>query len=186
MRNVQWMSAGLFAGLLSLAGPSFADGAPPRRTLASTAAPGQAGGLRPPIQSGAAAAKNGIQVAVIGQSCSETVEPDLPGVDLVESTVELQVLNGTSAPIVVHRDRFRLGAPDGGAIGTSTWFARAPRPVDPGQARTFSLRFMSRGQLSCSTGMVLELRSAVEQGGEGVKLDAIKLPPAQRPSDPGA
>ena len=37
MRNVQWMSAGFCAGLLFSAGPSFADGAPPRTTQSSAA-----------------------------------------------------------------------------------------------------------------------------------------------------
>ncbi len=39
MRTVKWMSAGLFAGLLCSAGPSFADGAPQRTTPVSAAAP---------------------------------------------------------------------------------------------------------------------------------------------------
>ncbi len=39
MRNVSWMSAGMLAGLLFSAGPSLADGVPPRATQASTTAP---------------------------------------------------------------------------------------------------------------------------------------------------
>jgi putative membrane protein len=39
MRNVQWMKAGLYAVVLFSAGPSFADGAPPRATRAPAAPP---------------------------------------------------------------------------------------------------------------------------------------------------
>jgi putative membrane protein len=39
MRNVQWMSTGLCAGLLFSADPSFAEGATPQTTQASAAAP---------------------------------------------------------------------------------------------------------------------------------------------------
>jgi putative membrane protein len=39
MRNVQWMKAGLYAALLLSAGPSFADGAPPRTTRAPAVPP---------------------------------------------------------------------------------------------------------------------------------------------------
>jgi len=39
MRNVQWMKAGLYVVVLFSAGPSFADGAPPRTTRAPAATP---------------------------------------------------------------------------------------------------------------------------------------------------
>jgi hypothetical protein len=160
MRNVKWMSAGLGAGLL-FSGLSFADGAPQPTTPASAAAQAHASGLRPPTQKDAAAAQYGVQVAVLRQSCSQMVETDLPGNDLVEIILEVEVRNGTSVPIGVHRDGFQLRAPDGSAIRTSTWFATNPGSVDPGQAQTFELRFMSRGGLSCSKEIVLESSSAV-------------------------
>jgi hypothetical protein len=180
MRNVRWTGAGLCLGLLVSAGPSFADGAPPQTTPASAAAPAPARGLRPPIHDGAVAAKGGVEVAVLRQSCSQTVETEQSGNDLVEAIVELEVRNGRSAPIDVHRDAFQLVAPDGGAIRTSTWFAGAPRSVDPGQAQTFELRFMSRGGLNCYKEMILQFPSAVVRGTDGVKLDAIRLVPARR------
>jgi hypothetical protein len=136
-------------------------------------------GLQPPIQNGAAAAKNGIQVAVLRQSCSQTVETEQPGNDLVETIVEVEVRNGTSEPIGVHGDGFRLAAPDGSAIRTSTWFANDPLSVDPGHAQTFRLRFMSRGGLSCSKEMALESPSAVIKGTEPVKLGAVKFVPTR-------
>ena len=143
-------------------------------------------GLEPPVQNGAAAAKDGIQVSVLRQSCSQTVETEQPGNDLVETIVELEVRNGTSAPVGVHRDAFRLGAPDGSAIRTSTWFASDPLSVDPGQAQTFQLRFMSRGGLSCSKEMAIESPSAVMQGTAPVQLAAVKFVPAHALSGYGA
>jgi hypothetical protein len=143
-------------------------------------------GLQPPLQNGAAAAKDGIQVAVLRQSCSQTVETELPGSDLVETTVEVEVRNGTQAAIGVHRDGFRLGAPDGSAIRTSTWFSTDALSVDPGQAQTFQLRFMARGGLSCSKEMALESSSAVLKGTEPIKLGAVKFVPAHALSGYGA
>jgi hypothetical protein len=143
-------------------------------------------GLQPPIQNGAAAAKDGIQVAVLRDSCSQTVDTDQPGNDLVETIVEVEVHNGTSTPVGVHRDGFRLGASDGSAIRTSTWFASDPLSVEPGQAQTFQLRFMSRGGLSCSKEMALESPSAVVKGVELVKLGAVKFVPAHALSGYGA
>src|ERR1700690_2878723 len=143
-------------------------------------------GLQPPVQNGAAAAKDGIQVAVLRKSCSQTVETEQPGNDLVETVVEVEVRNGTSAPISVHRDGFRLGASDGSLIRTYTWFATDPLSVDPGQAQTFQLRFMSRGGLSCSKEMALESPSAVVKGVEPVKLGAVRLVTAHALSGYGA
>ena len=143
-------------------------------------------GLQPPIQNGAAAARDGIQVAVLRESCSQTVETEQPGNDLAETVVEVEVRNGTSAPISVHRDGFRLGASDGSLIQTSTWFANDPLSVEPGQAQTFQLRFMSRGGLSCSKEMALESPAAVVKGAEPVKLGAVKFVPAHALSGYGA
>jgi hypothetical protein len=135
-------------------------------------------GLRPPIQnSGAARTPEGIEVAVVRQSCSQTVETEQPGNDLVETTVEVQIRNITPAAIAVHRDGFRLTAPDGSAIRTSTWFAGEPLSVDPGQTQTVQLRFMSRGGLSCWKEMALESPAAITRGAQPVKLGAITFVP---------
>jgi hypothetical protein len=136
-------------------------------------------GLRPPIQnSGAAVAPSGIAVSVLRQSCSQTVETDQPGNDLVEATVEVEIRNTSSAPVDVARDGFRLGASDGSAVRTSTWFANDHLSVDPGQTQTFQLRFMSRGGLSCSKPMALEPREALTSGSRPVQLGAITFTPA--------
>ena len=184
MRHMRWMGAGLCLRLLASAGQSFADGAPPRTTSASAAAPTR--DFRPPIHNGAAMAEGGVQVAVLRQRCSQTVETEQPGNDFVETTVELEVRNRRSAPIAVRRDGFQLVAPDGRAIRTSTWFAGSPRSVEPGQAQTFELRFVSRGGLSCYKEMILEAPSVVVKGTAGAKLAPLRLAPAEAPSGYGA
>jgi hypothetical protein len=135
-----------------------------------------ASGLRPPIRnSGAVTTPDGVQVAVLGQSCSQTVETDLPGNDLVEMTVEIEVRNGTSQALGVHRDGFRLTGADGRSIPTSTWFASKPISIASRQAETFELRFMSHGGLSCSQEMTLESPSAIVRGTDIAKIGAIRF-----------
>jgi hypothetical protein len=135
-------------------------------------------GLEPPIRNSGPAAATGVEVAVLRESCSQTVETEQPGNDLVEAVVEVEVRNATAAPVSVHRDGFRLRAPDGSAIRTSTWFSSDPLPVVAGRAETFQLRFMSRGGLSCSKVMQLDASAAVTKGEEPLRLGSITFQPS--------
>jgi hypothetical protein len=144
-------------------------------TLGATTA-AWACGLRPPVRnSGAVTTPDGVQVAVLGQGCSQTVETDLPGNDLVEMTVQIEVRNKTSEELGVHRDGFRLTGADGRSIPTSTWFASRPMSLSPQQVQTFELRFMSRGGLSCSKEMTLESPSAIVRRTGPAKIGAIRF-----------
>jgi hypothetical protein len=137
-------------------------------------------GLHPPVQnSGAVATADGIQIALLGQRCSQTVETDWAGNDLVEMTVQIEVRNGTSTELGVHRDDFRLIGADGRSVPPSSGFANDPISLAPRQAQTFQLRFMSRGGLSCSKEMTLESPSAIVRGTETAKLGTIKFVAAQ-------
>lgn len=142
--------------------------------------------LRPPIQNGPPAAQDGIAVAVLGQSCSQTVETEQPGNDLVEATLSVEVRNGATTPIAVRRDGFRLVAPDGSSIRTSTLSASEPVSLAPGQTQSFELRFMSRGGLSCSREMSLQSPSAILRGTAPVELGAVRFVPARALSGYGA
>jgi hypothetical protein len=133
--------------------------------------------LHPPLQNGAAAVADGVQVALLRQSCSQTVEADWPGNDLVEATVEVQVHNGAATPVSIRRDGFRLGAANGSAVRPSTWGANEPMSLAPGQTQTFQLRFMSRGGLSCSAAMTLESPAAVTKGDRPVNLAGVQFTP---------
>jgi hypothetical protein len=133
-------------------------------------------GLSPALQNGGAAiTAEGIAVAVLRQSCSETVQAKQPGNDLVEAIVEVEIRNPTAVPLAVHRDGFRLSAPDGSAIRTSTWFANGPLVVPAGQTQTFQLRFMSRGGLSCWRPMELRTDAAIARGTAPLNVGSIRF-----------
>ena len=143
---------------------------------ATVVASGGCVGLQPPIQnSGAVTTTDGIQVAVLGQRCSKTVEPDFPGANLVEMTVQIEVRNMTAEALSVRRDGFRIIAPDGASIPTSTWSADVPLSLAPRGVREFELRFMSRGGLRCSKEMTLAAPSALMRGTEIARIGTIKF-----------
>jgi hypothetical protein len=52
--------------------------------------------MMPPAQTSGALSRDGVEMAVVGERCTETVETDWPGANLVQTTVEVQV--GNSAP----------------------------------------------------------------------------------------
>lgn len=136
--------------------------------------------LQPPVQnSGAATADNGVAVAVLRQSCTETVETDLPGVPLVETKVEVEVRNAAPPPLLVHRDGFHLRGADGRAIPTTSWQADEPLSIEAGQTRTFELRFMSRGGLSCTKPMQLEAAAGITKGAAPVRIGAVTFVPSR-------
>ena len=148
-------------------------------TSVALAALAPACALRPPVQnSGAVTEPSGVEISVIGQSCTETVETELPGVNLVDATVEVQVRNAAPPPLVVHRDAFRLRGADGRAIPTTTWRASDPLSIEAGQAATFELRFMSRGGLSCTKAMQLEASAGITKGAAPVRIGAVSFVPS--------
>jgi hypothetical protein len=135
--------------------------------------------LQPPAQNGGAAkSETGVAVAVIGQRCTETVETELPGVPLVEANLEVEVRNTAPPPLVVHRDAFHLRGPDGRAIPTTSWQAGDPLSIEAGQTRTFELRFMSRGGLSCTKAMQLEAAAGITKGDAPVQIGAVTFVPS--------
>jgi len=148
--------------------------------LAATLALG-CGGLRPPVQnSGPSVSHDGVQVAVTRQGCTETVEPDQPGNDLVEAILEVRVRNAAAAPpLTVRRDGFRLLTPDGHALETVTFHAADPLVVEGGADRTFELRFMTRGSLACARAMTLEARSCLTVGDRPVAIGGVRIVPWQ-------
>jgi hypothetical protein len=134
-------------------------------------------GMQPPVHNSGPVTAPGLEVAVLRQSCSQTVEPDLPGNDLVEAHIEVAVRNTTPGTVTVHRDQLRLRAPDGSAIRPSTWFSAEPLAVEAGQARTFAVRFMSRGGLSCAQEMRLDAGAALTEGAAPLKIGSIAFQP---------
>lgn len=149
--------------------------------LAIVALSSVAGGcasLRPAAQtSPPAVSPEGVQVALLGQSCVQVKGSDWPYNDLVEVHVAFGVNNPTSMPLVVHRDQFRLIAPDGIALRTLTWGAGEPVTVAPGQQPSFELRYMTRGSLNCAQPMELAPATGVVAGDHPLTLAAVRFVP---------
>ena len=136
--------------------------------------------MRPPIQSsGPASSREGVEVAVTRQGCSQIVEPEQPGNDLVEEVVEIQVRNAATIPVVVHRDAFRLVAPDGASLETMTFRAVDPLTVAGGETRSFELRFMTRGSLQCAREMRLEAGRGVVREDRPIEIGAVRFRPSR-------
>jgi hypothetical protein len=131
----------------------------------------------PAISSGSSASKTGVVVSVVGQRCSETIEPELPGADLVEETLQVRVENRAASPATVHRDRFRVIAPDGSALQPRTWNAADPISVAEGTSASFDLRFMTRGSLECRKGMQLDPDGGIELASVPVALGPVSFTP---------
>jgi hypothetical protein len=135
--------------------------------------------LKPPVENSGALAKDGVQVAVVGQRCTETVEPEWPGANLVETVVELQVHNGGPAPVTVHRDQLKLRGLDGRKVPSGGWCAADPISVDAGQTKTFAVRFMTRGGMSCTKPMVLDADAGITVGAAPVQIGAVTFLPSK-------
>jgi hypothetical protein len=136
--------------------------------------------LRLPYRSsGPAASHEGVEIAVGRQSCTQNVDPDFHGADLVEEVVEVQVRNATSNPLTVQRDAFRLIARGGGALRTTTFRAVDPLALNAGETRTFELRFMTRGALACTGEMKLDADAGVSMNGRPVEVGAVTFQPSR-------
>ena len=148
--------------------------------LAALAVAPACAGLQPPVQnSGPAQGRDGVRLAVTRQTCSQIVEPEQPGNDLVEEIVEVEVRNAGAAPLTVHRDGFRLVTPDGYALPTVTFRAGQPLTVSGGETRAFELRFQTRGSLQCAREMRLEAGPAVTLDAHSVDVGAIRFVPSR-------
>ena len=116
---------------------------------------------------------------MLRQGCSQTQEPDQYGWDLVEENVEIQVQNAAQEPATVHRDRFRLLAPDGSGLATATWGSAAPLTVAGGGTQTFDLRFMRHGALDCSREMRLDPGDGITLRDSAVALHPVSFIPTR-------
>ena len=135
--------------------------------------------MRPPVENSGALAKDGVSVQVVGQRCTETVEPEWPGANLVETVVELQVQNSGPAPLTIHRDQLRLRGLDGRDVPSGGWCATAPVSVESGQTKTLEVQFMTRGGMSCTKPMQLDAESGITVGATPVRVGAVTFVPSK-------
>jgi hypothetical protein len=120
-----------------------------------------------------------VELAVSRQSCTQNVEPDFYGQDLVEEVVEVQVRNATANPLTVQRDAFRLISPAGHRLKTMTWRAIDPLALNAGETSTFELRYMTRGVLECTREMKLDADAGVRMNGRPIEVGAISFQPSR-------
>ena len=136
--------------------------------------------MRPPVSNaGPARSQTGVQVAVVRQGCSQTEEAEDYGWDLIEENVEIEVRNGAPESATVHRDRFRLLAPDGTELRTVTWRAADPLVVASGQTQAFELRFMTRGGLACTKELRIDPDAGITLSAAPVALQPVAFVPSR-------
>jgi hypothetical protein len=137
--------------------------------------------LSPPAQnSGPTMAKEGVALALTGQSCFQSQETDWPDDDLAELVVEVQVANTAATPVAVERSNIHLALPEGGELPTVTAGAGEPLAVPGGESRRFRLRYMTRGVLRCASRLTLDTRGSVTLAGRVLDTGKIAFSASQR------
>jgi hypothetical protein len=118
--------------------------------------------LKPPTTtSGPASSPTGVQIAVVRQLCAES-QPFDAYTNWIDETVELEVQNGSSESLSIHRDKFHLIGPDGSAVASAA--STDPLVLEKGAKRTFEVTFSSRAGiagLGCRKPMRLDSRAAI-------------------------
>jgi hypothetical protein len=139
--------------------------------------------MRPAAQNGGPAlSREGVQLAILKQSCTQTQEPEQPDNDLAEATVEVEVRNPTPDALTISRTAFRLLTPDGFALKTRAWGSADLLVLKGGETRAFEMRFMSRGSLACGRELKLDPGAGVSLGGKSVKMNAVSFVPSTQAS----
>ncbi|HXJ20035.1 MAG TPA: hypothetical protein VMT03_07355 [Polyangia bacterium] len=140
---------------------------------------GPACATTPPVQNAGAVASDGVQVAVVGQRCTETVETDWPGANLVQTTVQFQVRNTNPNPVTVNREQFHLRGTDGRPVASRGWESGDAVLVGSGETKTFDLRFMTRGGISCTKPMQLDAASGITVGTMPLRIGSVTFVPSK-------
>ena len=95
----------------------------------------------------------------------------------LDETVQLQVRNGSAEPVSIHRDQFRLLAPDGSTFSGRN-SSTDPVEVAKGETRTIELTFSARGFI-CSQAMRLDPGAAITTGKSRVVLGSVSFVPSR-------
>jgi len=140
---------------------------------------GSACAMSPPAQNAGALSNDGVQVAVVGQRCTETVETDWQGANLVETTVQFQIRNANPNPVTVNREQLYLRGTDGRRVQSRDWSESSPVTVESGQSQTFDLRYLARGGLSCTKPMQLDAESAITVGTTPLRIGSVTFVPSR-------
>ena len=138
--------------------------------------------LQPAAQnSGPAVSREGVQVAVVGQLCTQSndFEDDIDS-DRASIEVTVQVRNTTAELVMVDRDRFLLQGQDNDSL-RPLWFVRGrPQPVGAGQTLSFDLRFEPHGLNQCFHQFRLRANSGVILGDKVIHPGPVSFIPLKR------
>jgi hypothetical protein len=129
----------------------------------------------PAINSGPTLSSNGVQVTVLRQQCGDDLGSDLYN-RWVNETVELQVKNGSPAPVGIHRDQFRLRAPSG-RVFTSSGGPTDLLTIPNGETQTFQVTFTAHGELDCMKPMQLDPGPAITAQNSPVAMGPVSFVP---------
>ena len=131
--------------------------------------------------SGPAVSREGVQVAVVGQLCTESsdVEDDLDS-DRASIILTVQVRNTTNEPATVDRDKFILLAPENGSLSPLMLRRHRPQLIGAGQALSFDLRFEPHGLNQCFHQFRLRANSGVILGDKVVHPGPVSFVPLKR------
>jgi hypothetical protein len=134
--------------------------------------------MKPPASnSGPVLSNDGVQVAVLRQACLQTQPVDEVPTGSVDETVEIQVRNGSPAPLTVRPDRFRLLGSDAVSPATTTSGSGDALTVVQGGAETFALQFSARNGLDCAKEMRLDPTAAITSHDSPVALAPVPFRP---------
>lgn len=128
---------------------------------------------------GPVASREGVELTVSRQSCTQNVDSDFHGDDLVEEVVEVRVRNATPQSVMVQRDAFRLISPDGRGLRAMTWRAVDPLALNGGETGIFELRFMTRGAFECTAEMKLDPDGGLVMNGRRIEMSAVSFQPSR-------
>lgn len=129
--------------------------------------------------SGPVLAKEGVQMAVVGEQCtvnrSAEQYPTSANDDRLDLTVKVQLSNPTDAPVLLARDRFRLSEQKGAENVPLKPTSAGVVTVLPGETSVVPLSFERSGEADCRRDLWLEPGSAVELHGRSVAFAPIRF-----------
>jgi hypothetical protein len=81
--------------------------------------------------------------------------------------------------VTVHPAALRLRGADGRQVPSDGWAAPEPVSIPPGQGTTFTVGFTTRGGVSCTQPMQLDVESGVAVGSAPVRLGSVTFTPSR-------
>lgn len=124
-----------------------------------------------PARSSGPSRWDGVQMAIVGQYCDDSQEPDDRGSPVVQLRMRISVTNRGNDRLAFDPDRLRLVVPD--KMKPSPVAADSPLEVAPGETKVAAVRFMTRGSLSCKEELELDASDSLLAGTKPVPMPPI-------------